>query len=177
HLHQRLRHRGEARGGTGGGGGEMSEALRFGEHDAARTTDEPPAEADAPGANGAVGDAGAGREALAAGQPASSRPVEKAGVEPAGAVADGAGAGVQPGVEAGTTETEAEAEPAEPEAPEDLRPVEIVRRLDEYIVGQAEAKRSVAIALRNRVRRLRLPEEMRQEVLPKNILMIGPTGV
>jgi len=60
---------------------------------------------------------------------------------------------------------------------DDLRPVEIVRRLDEYIVGQAEAKRAVAIALRNRVRRQRIPDEMRNEVLPKNILMIGPTGV
>jgi ATP-dependent HslUV protease ATP-binding subunit HslU len=60
---------------------------------------------------------------------------------------------------------------------DDLRPAEIVRRLDEYIIGQAEAKRAVAIALRNRVRRQRLPEDMRDEVLPKNILMIGPTGV
>ena len=74
--------------------------------------------------------------------------------------------------------------PAEPDsaapAPagaDDLRPAEIVRRLDEYIVGQAEAKRSVAIALRNRVRRQRIPDEMRDEVLPKNILLIGPTGV
>ena len=62
-------------------------------------------------------------------------------------------------------------------AQETLRPVDVVRRLDEYIVGQQAAKRSVAIALRNRIRRLQLPEEMRQEVLPKNILMIGPTGV
>ncbi len=53
----------------------------------------------------------------------------------------------------------------------------MVRRLDEYIIGQHEAKRSVAIALRNRVRRRMLPEDMRNEVLPKNILMIGPTGV
>ncbi|MBV9099793.1 MAG: ATP-dependent protease ATPase subunit HslU [Candidatus Dormibacteraeota bacterium] len=60
---------------------------------------------------------------------------------------------------------------------EELRPVDVVRRLDEYIIGQDDAKKSVAIALRNRVRRLRLPDEMRQEVLPKNILMIGPTGV
>ena len=61
--------------------------------------------------------------------------------------------------------------------PDDLRPSEIVRHLDAYIVGQAAAKRSVAIALRNRVRRRRLTDEMRHEVLPKNILMIGPTGV
>jgi ATP-dependent HslUV protease ATP-binding subunit HslU len=60
---------------------------------------------------------------------------------------------------------------------EELRPVDIVRRLDEYIIGQAAAKRAVAIALRNRVRRQRLSDEMREEVLPKNILMIGPTGV
>ncbi len=69
--------------------------------------------------------------------------------------------------------------PDSPESrdPDDLRPTEIVRHLDAYIVGQAAAKRSVAIALRNRVRRRRLTDEMRREVLPKNILMIGPTGV
>ena len=66
---------------------------------------------------------------------------------------------------------------AETRDPDDLRPVEIVRHLDEYIVGQAAAKRAVAIALRNRVRRRRLSDDMRREVLPKNILMIGPTGV
>jgi ATP-dependent HslUV protease ATP-binding subunit HslU len=60
---------------------------------------------------------------------------------------------------------------------DELRPVDIVRRLDEYIVGQQAAKRAVAIALRNRIRRQRLTDEMREEVLPKNILMIGPTGV
>ncbi|MCR5046318.1 MAG: ATP-dependent protease ATPase subunit HslU [Treponema sp.] len=59
----------------------------------------------------------------------------------------------------------------------DLTPKEIVERLDNYIIGQKKAKRSVAIALRNRSRRLKLPEEMRDEVAPKNILMIGPTGV
>ena len=62
-------------------------------------------------------------------------------------------------------------------AGETLHPAEVVRRLDEYIIGQHEAKRSVAIALRNRVRRRMLPDDMRNEVLPKNILMIGPTGV
>jgi ATP-dependent HslUV protease ATP-binding subunit HslU len=62
-------------------------------------------------------------------------------------------------------------------AGETLRPAEVVRRLDEYIIGQQQAKRSVAIALRNRVRRRMLPDDMRDEVLPKNILMIGPTGV
>ncbi|PWC89160.1 ATP-dependent protease [Azospirillum sp. TSH100] len=56
-------------------------------------------------------------------------------------------------------------------------PREIVSELDRYIVGQTEAKRAVAIALRNRWRRQQLPEGLREEVLPKNILMIGPTGV
>src|SRR3954464_14135970 len=56
-------------------------------------------------------------------------------------------------------------------------PREIVSELDRFIVGQNEAKRAVAIALRNRWRRQQLPEAMRDEVLPKNILMIGPTGV
>ena len=59
----------------------------------------------------------------------------------------------------------------------ELTPREIVTELDRHIVGQAEAKRAVAVALRNRWRRHRLPEEMRREVAPKNILMIGPTGV
>jgi len=58
----------------------------------------------------------------------------------------------------------------------DFSPREIVSELDRYIVGQTEAKRAVAIALRNRWRRLRLEGPMREEVLPKNILMIGPTG-
>ncbi|MBA2753234.1 MAG: AAA family ATPase, partial [Chloroflexia bacterium] len=60
---------------------------------------------------------------------------------------------------------------------EDLTPVQIVAELDRYIIGQADAKRAVAVALRNRFRRQRLPDDMRQEVQPKNILMIGPTGV
>jgi ATP-dependent HslUV protease ATP-binding subunit HslU len=59
----------------------------------------------------------------------------------------------------------------------DLTPRQIVERLDEHIVGQAEAKRAVAIAVRNRWRRQQLPDEMRGEIAPKNILMIGPTGV
>src|SRR5271154_6301778 len=58
----------------------------------------------------------------------------------------------------------------------DFSPREIVSELDRYIVGQNAAKRAVAVALRNRWRRLQLPEELREEVLPKNILMIGPTG-
>ncbi|HYD72986.1 MAG TPA: HslU--HslV peptidase ATPase subunit, partial [Candidatus Binatia bacterium] len=56
-------------------------------------------------------------------------------------------------------------------------PREIVSELDRYIVGQGEAKRAVAIALRNRWRRKQVPENLREEVTPKNILMIGPTGV
>jgi ATP-dependent HslUV protease ATP-binding subunit HslU len=61
--------------------------------------------------------------------------------------------------------------------PHDLTPARIVAELDRYIVGQAQAKRAVAVALRNRYRRERLQGEMRDEVIPKNILMIGPTGV
>ncbi|AQS59362.1 ATP-dependent protease ATPase subunit HslU [Desulforamulus ferrireducens] len=60
---------------------------------------------------------------------------------------------------------------------EALTPRQIVNELDKYIVGQEKAKRAVAIALRNRYRRSRLPEDLRDEVVPKNILMIGPTGV
>ena len=56
-------------------------------------------------------------------------------------------------------------------------PREIVSELDRFVIGQSQAKRAVAIALRNRWRRQELPEEIREEVLPKNILMIGPTGV
>ena len=60
---------------------------------------------------------------------------------------------------------------------DDLTPREIVAELDKYVVGQTDAKRAVAVALRNRVRRQKLPEEMARDVLPKNILMIGTTGV
>ena len=59
----------------------------------------------------------------------------------------------------------------------DQTPREIVAELDKYIVGQDEAKKSVAIALRNRWRSHKLPDEMRDDVIPKNILMIGSTGV
>jgi ATP-dependent HslUV protease ATP-binding subunit HslU len=58
-----------------------------------------------------------------------------------------------------------------------MTPREIVQELDRYIIGQDDAKRAVAVALRNRWRRQQLPEALRQEVTPKNILMIGPTGV
>jgi ATP-dependent HslUV protease ATP-binding subunit HslU len=60
---------------------------------------------------------------------------------------------------------------------DELTPREIVAELDKHVIGQADAKRSVAIALRNRVRRQKLDPEMAEEVMPKNILMIGPTGV
>ena len=59
----------------------------------------------------------------------------------------------------------------------ELTPREIMRELDRYIIGQDEAKRAVAVALRNRYRRAQLDEDMRNEISPKNILMIGPTGV
>ncbi|MCW3051328.1 MAG: ATP-dependent protease HslVU, ATPase subunit [Chthonomonadales bacterium] len=64
-----------------------------------------------------------------------------------------------------------------PEFTEELTPSQIVAELDRYIVGQNKAKRAVAVALRNRYRRRLLPEDLRDEVIPKNILMIGPTGV
>ena len=57
-----------------------------------------------------------------------------------------------------------------------LTPKEIVAELDKYIIGQDKAKRSVAVALRNRYRRNLVPDEMREEITPKNILMMGPTG-
>src|SRR5213082_2002269 len=60
---------------------------------------------------------------------------------------------------------------------DELTPREIVAELDKHVIGQAEAKRSVAIALRNRVRRQKLEPEMAEDVMPKNILMMGPTGV
>ena len=58
-----------------------------------------------------------------------------------------------------------------------MTPKEIVEELDKYIIGQDSAKRSVAVALRNRYRRSLVPEEIRDEITPKNILMMGPTGV
>ncbi|HHU69228.1 MAG TPA: ATP-dependent protease ATPase subunit HslU [Thermoanaerobacterales bacterium] len=59
----------------------------------------------------------------------------------------------------------------------DLKPRQIVEELDKYIIGQTDAKRAVAIALRNRYRWNKLPEDLREEIVPKNIIMIGPTGV
>src|SRR4026209_1540239 len=60
---------------------------------------------------------------------------------------------------------------------DEMTPREIVQELDKYVIGQAAAKRAVAVALRNRIRRQKLPPEMAEEVMPKNIIMIGPTGV
>src|SRR6476646_5008955 len=59
----------------------------------------------------------------------------------------------------------------------DLTPRQIVAELDRYIVGQTDAKKAVAVAIRNRWRRQQLPPELRKDVTPKNIIMIGPTGV
>jgi ATP-dependent HslUV protease ATP-binding subunit HslU len=59
----------------------------------------------------------------------------------------------------------------------DLKPTDIVAELDKYIIGQHAAKRSVAIALRNRWRRRQVPDSLRDEIAPKNIILIGPTGV
>ncbi|WP_163530551.1 HslU--HslV peptidase ATPase subunit [Halobacillus ihumii] len=59
----------------------------------------------------------------------------------------------------------------------DLTPKQIVERLDQYIIGQTNAKKSVAVALRNRYRRMKLTDDIKEEVVPKNILMMGPTGV
>ena len=60
---------------------------------------------------------------------------------------------------------------------ESLTPRQIVAQLDKHVIGQAQAKRAVAIALRNRIRRQKLPADLAEEIAPKNILMIGPTGV
>jgi DNA polymerase III delta prime subunit len=79
-------------------------------------------------------------------------------------------------VEGGANGAQPEGEEFLP-ALDDMTPREIVAELDKYIVGQAAAKRAVAVALRNRVRRQKLPPELSDDILPKNILMIGPTGV
>ena len=60
---------------------------------------------------------------------------------------------------------------------DEMSPREIVRELDKYVIGQNAAKRAVVVAVRNRVRRQKLPAEIAEEVMPKNIIMIGPTGV
>src|SRR4051812_49908629 len=68
-------------------------------------------------------------------------------------------------------------QPAPVRRPEALTPRAIVEELDRYIVGQRAAKRAVAVALRNRWRRQQVPPPMRDEIAPKNIMLIGPTGV
>ena len=78
--------------------------------------------------------------------------------------------------ESPTLPAPADARPA-PDALGDLTPRQIVAALDKYVIGQDDAKRSVAIALRNRWRRLHAPEDIREEIIPNNIIMIGPTGV
>lgn len=72
---------------------------------------------------------------------------------------------------------EAEAEEHDESDLSDLKPKEVMDQLDRFIVGQKDAKKTVAVAYRNRWRRHRLPEDLREEVMPKNILMVGPTGV
>ena len=62
------------------------------------------------------------------------------------------------------------------ELKQNLRPSEVVKELDRHIVGQPDAKRAVAIAMRNRWRRRQLPEDLRKEVTPRNVLLVGPTG-
>src|SRR6187401_801850 len=68
-------------------------------------------------------------------------------------------------------------EPIESVHLDEMTPREIVRELDKYVIGQGAAKRAVAIALRNRIRRQKLTPELAEEVMPKNIIMMGPTGV
>src|SRR3989475_12248688 len=60
---------------------------------------------------------------------------------------------------------------------DEMTPRQIVAELDKHVIGQHDAKRAVAVALRNRIRRQKLPQELAEEILPKNIIMIGPTGV
>jgi hypothetical protein len=84
----------------------------------------------------------------------------------------GFGGGVRPGGVSGSVDGEEDTSVYV----EDMKPSEVIRQLDRHIVGQKDAKRAVAIALRNRWRRQRLPEGMRREIVPRNMLMIGPTG-
>src|SRR5262249_30299210 len=98
-----------------------------------------------------------------------AHPSDKDGHKAGGSAASAAAA-VEPG-----TSTEGAAK--ESEEVEELTPRQIVEELDKYVIGQKDAKRAVAIALRNRWRRWRIEEDIREEILPNNILLIGPTGV
>ena len=71
----------------------------------------------------------------------------------------------------------AEEKPAKALSLDEMSPKQIVNELDKYVIGQDKAKRTIAVALRNRTRRKRLPASIKDEVYPKNIIMIGPTGV
>ncbi|HLP16826.1 MAG TPA: ATP-dependent protease ATPase subunit HslU [Bacteroidota bacterium] len=73
--------------------------------------------------------------------------------------------------------TKSKSEPVAPSTHRELTPTQIVSELDKYIIGQHDAKKSVAIALRNRWRRLQVPDQMRDDIMPNNIILIGPTGV
>jgi hypothetical protein len=76
----------------------------------------------------------------------------------------------------GATTKGTEVSPTADELKNNLKPSEIVQALDRHIVGQKDAKKAVAIAMRNRWRRRQLPEELRKEVTPRNVLLVGPTG-
>jgi ATP-dependent HslUV protease ATP-binding subunit HslU len=76
-----------------------------------------------------------------------------------------------------TKPTEPVAALPQPQPAQALTPQEIVRELDRYVIGQDAAKKAVAIALRNRWRRNQVPEQLRDEIMPNNIILIGPTGV
>lgn len=81
-------------------------------------------------------------------------------------------------METGTTAVvPVENAPVKPLSLDEMSPAQIVAELDKYVIGQEKAKRTIAVALRNRTRRKRLPDSIREEVYPKNIIMIGPTGV
>ena len=119
---------------------------------------------------GAPGEEPASAPAGGAGDGGAPVPVDQPGIDgqpatvPTGVASAGRGAG--PG-----------AGDAEGPYPDELTPAQIVQELDKYIVGQKQAKRAVAIALRNRWRRQQVGEELRDEILPNNIILIGPTGV
>src|SRR5262245_16636758 len=87
------------------------------------------------------------------------------------------GSGASAAAAAAAESDQAAENAAKSEEVEELTPRQIVEELDKYVIGQKDAKRAVAIALRNRWRRWRIEEDIREEILPNNILLIGPTGV